>query len=66
VRADLFDVHGRLVARLFDGASVASGIQRVPRRFNDARGDRPPSGVYFLRVTTPHEGTVTRAVTVLR
>lgn len=56
-----YDVAGRRVATLFDGA-VRSG---APRTLNwDGRsdtGERAASGVYFLRLETP-AGAVTHKV----
>jgi hypothetical protein len=49
VTIEVFDVSGRLVARLLDGRREA-GRHRVEWRGEDARGSAAPSGVYFCRM----------------
>jgi hypothetical protein len=52
VRLEIFDVRGRLVARLVDGPQSA-GHKLVRWDGMDRRGRRASSGVYFCRVTAP-------------
>jgi flagellar hook assembly protein FlgD len=49
VTIEVFDVSGRLVARLLDERREA-GRHRVEWRGEDARGSAAPSGVYFCRM----------------
>lgn len=63
----LFDARGRLVARPLDRSSLATGPHQVPALGGAATGGHGlPSGVYFLRLLTEHDGVETRRVTLLR
>lgn len=63
----LFDARGRLVARPLERSNLAAGPHEVPALGGAATGDaRLPSGVYFLRLRTEHDGGETRRVTLLR
>ena len=55
VRLEVFDVRGRLVARLLDGSEPA-GARRVSWDGRTAGGDQVGAGVYFVRLTA--EGVV--------
>jgi hypothetical protein len=59
VKLRIYDVRGRLVARLRD---EVLGAGYYPERWSDAA---VPSGVYFARLETP-DGTQTRPFTLLR
>jgi hypothetical protein len=62
----VFDVQGRKVGTALDVPALGSGYHRVPL-FTEARlGARLASGVYFVRVTTEHDGSETRTVMVVR
>jgi PKD repeat protein len=64
--ARLFDIRGRLVATLLNERSVPAGSHRMHLvGFHRLHG-RLASGVYFLKVTTEHDGSETRAITILR
>jgi hypothetical protein len=52
VRARIYDVSGRLVKTLMDGAAEA-GPQRVRVEARDGNGKALPSGVYFFRIDSP-------------
>jgi hypothetical protein len=52
LRLVVHDVRGRLVATLHDGA-LAAGRHEFGWQPRDRRGDRLPSGVYFLRLDSP-------------
>ena len=59
----LYDVHGRLVERLMDQTALEPGV----RAFTwSLAGRRFPSGVYWLRLTTPSGAGSTAKVTILR
>jgi hypothetical protein len=60
----VFDVSGRMVRTLTDGAREA-GRYSINWDGRDARGDRVSAGVYFYRLTTGEE-TLTRKMTVLK
>ncbi len=60
----VFDVHGKTVDTFLDERSLDPGYHRIP--LLSGRGGRLASGVYFLRVATEHDGTETRAVTIVR
>jgi hypothetical protein len=60
VQVAVYDVAGRLVARLHDGF-LAAGAGRTL----EFAGDKVPSGMYFVRVDDRHGSRVQR-VTVVR
>jgi PKD repeat protein len=65
VEARLFDIHGRLVATFMDESFMGAGYHRIPLAgFED--GSRLPSGVYFVRVASEHDGAESRAVIILK
>ena len=51
VRAEVFDVVGRRVARLVGDAPVAAGYHELRWDGRDANGATAPSGIYFVRVS---------------
>jgi hypothetical protein len=56
VRAELYDVTGRLVRVLSDDVAPAGRSHRVWDR-RDEQGRRVPAGIYFLRFDAgPHRG----------
>ncbi|HSQ60243.1 MAG TPA: PKD domain-containing protein [Acidobacteriota bacterium] len=61
----LFDVRGRLVARAFESPRLGAGTHRIPGIGAAGSGSTLPSGVYFLRLVTEHDGEETRRVTLL-
>jgi hypothetical protein len=62
----LFDVRGRLVARLIEAPRLGAGTHRANVIGPGALGRAVPSGVYFLQLRTEHDGEETRTVTLLR
>jgi hypothetical protein len=62
----LFDARGRLVARPFERSNLSAGPHQVPALGRAASDARLPSGVYFLRLRTEHDGAETRRVTLIR
>jgi hypothetical protein len=64
VRLSVYDVAGRLVARLAEGVRDA-GQHRLRWRGTSQADGRVPSGVYFVRLETA-DSTVTRKVVVIR
>jgi len=62
----LFDARGRLVARLFEAPGIGAGTHRVNASGPGTPAERLPSGIYFLRLRTQHDGEVTRRVTLIR
>lgn len=64
--ARVFDVRGRLVVTLLDERSLPAGSHYVPLNGLDRARGRLPSGIYFLKVTTEHDGSETRTLAVLR
>jgi hypothetical protein len=65
-KAMLFDIHGRLVATLVDEAALPTGDHRIPFAGYEALSRRLASGIYFVRLATEHDGSETRAVTILK
>lgn len=63
--ARLFDVRGRLVAAPFEVSWLSAGDHVVPSVAGNGMASLR-SGVYFLQLTTEHDGAETRRVTVLR
>jgi PKD repeat protein len=66
VRARLFDIRGRFVATLMDQGSVQAGYHRIPLAGYEVVPVRLASGVYFVSVVTESDGSVRRAVVVLK
>jgi hypothetical protein len=65
VRIDMFDVQGRLVRRLVDAAAVTAGTHDVKIDGRGERGEKLPSGVYYIRGTSS-EGAFKHLVTILK
>jgi len=61
---DVYDVAGRVVARLFDGV-VRDGFEEVRWDTRGGAGERVASGVYFIRMEAGGE-VVTRKSVLLR
>jgi hypothetical protein len=66
VTARLFDIRGRYVATLFERRSLEPGPHRIPLTSLEGIRDRLASGVYLIRVTSEHDGSETKTVTILR
>lgn len=64
VRCDVYDVHGRHVARLFDGFAPA-GSSRVSWNGKSDHGTSMPSGVYQNRLQS-EDWTLSRKMTLAR
>lgn len=64
VRLEIFDVLGRDVVTLLDGA-IGAGVHEFAWDARDARGINVASGVYFARLTAPG-GTLTRKLVLLK
>jgi hypothetical protein len=65
VRLDVYDVSGRLVARLIDGARQSAGSHEVEWNGRDASGRAAASGIYVCRLTAGRE-TISRKMVLLR
>jgi len=62
VRLSIYDVSGRLVRTLRDGASEEAGPQSVVWRGTDDEGRELPSGVYFYQLEVEGQSRVGRTV----
>jgi len=65
VRIDMFDIQGRLVRRLVDAAAMTAGVHDVTIDGRGERGEKLPSGVYYIRGTSS-EGEFRQLVTILK
>jgi len=65
VRIDMFDIHGRLVRRIVDEPAMAAGTHEATVDGRGQRGEKLPSGVYFIRGTSP-EGEFKNIITILK
>jgi len=65
VRIDMFDIQGRLVRRLVDAAAMTAGVHDVTIDGRGERGEKLPSGVYYIRGTSS-EGAFKQLVTILK
>ncbi len=65
VRVDMFDIQGRLVRRLVDAPVMTAGTHEVKIDGRGERGERLPSGVYYIRGTSS-EGAFKHLVTILK
>jgi len=65
VRIDMFDIQGRLVRRLVDVPAMTAGTHDVKIDGRGERGERLPSGVYYIRGTSS-EGAFQQLVTILK
>lgn len=61
----LFDVAGRLVRTLLDERALAPGVHEVRVEGRGDRGERLPSGIYFLRGVSA-DGEFAKTVTLLQ
>lgn len=66
VRVQLFDLNGRLVRTYLDDRAAAAGYHDVTIDGRTSTGGRVPSGVYFVKIWTEHEGSITRSLTILK
>ncbi len=62
VRLEVLDVSGRRVRTLVDGESRAAGAHAVEWNGTSDRGERLPSGIYFVRLAAGTEQRVRRTV----
>jgi PKD repeat protein len=65
VRIDLFNIQGRLVRRLVDSPNMAAGSHEAIIDGRGSRGEKLPSGVYYIRGTSS-EGEFKRLITILK
>jgi len=65
VRIDLFNIQGRLVRRLVDESALAAGIHNVTIDGRGSRGEKLPSGVYYIRGVSA-EGEFKQLITILK
>ena len=65
VRAQLFDVHGRLVRTLLEDASSEAGYRDLEFERVDSKGARLAAGIYFIRLETS-VGTRVERVAIMR
>jgi hypothetical protein len=65
VRIDMFDIQGRLVRRIADAPAVAAGTHDVKIDGRGERGEKLPSGVYYIRGTSC-EGAFKHLITILK
>jgi len=65
VRLDVYDVSGRLVARLLNGEKRGAGLHNVEWNGRDASGRAAASGIYVYRLTAGRE-TISRKMVLLR
>jgi|GEM_PF-5041287 len=61
VRVEIYDVGGRLVRSLFDGA-LAAGIHQFPWDGRDEQGRTSGQGLYFVRVHSGSTGLKTKLI----
>ena len=64
IRLAIYDVRGRQVATLADGATFAAGAHALLWDGSTSAGGPAPAGLYFARLTTAADGS--RTVRVLR
>ncbi|HXS08926.1 MAG TPA: DNRLRE domain-containing protein [Candidatus Krumholzibacteria bacterium] len=65
VNLKLYDVHGRLIATLFDShARAGQYVVNWDGRSN--KGERVPSGIYFYRLNVPGQPVLTRKLVLLK
>jgi PKD repeat protein len=65
VRVDLFNVQGQLVRRLVDEPTLAAGTHDVTLDGRGGRGEKLPSGVYYIRGVSA-EGEFRNLITILK
>lgn len=65
VTLEIYDVAGRLVTRLLDGAHLVQGPHRVAWNGRSASGELAASGIYFYRLET-EDVALTRKMVLLR
>jgi hypothetical protein len=65
VRVSLFDMTGRLVARVWDETGIPAGRHRLPLELMDRAGTPAASGIYFYRLEAD-EGTANGRFVVVK
>jgi flagellar hook assembly protein FlgD len=65
VRVDLFNIQGRLVRRIVDDPAMAAGTHEAIIDGRGSRGEKLPSGVYYIRGTSS-EGEFKQLITILK
>jgi flagellar hook assembly protein FlgD len=65
VRIDMFDIQGRLVRKLVDTPAMAAGTHETKIDGRGDRGEKLPSGVYYIRGTSS-EGEFKHLITILK
>jgi hypothetical protein len=65
VRLEIYDVSGRLVARLIDGAKLSGGPHEVEWNGRETSGRTAASGIYIYRLVAGKE-TLSRKMVLLR
>jgi len=65
VRLEVYDVSGRLVARLLDGKRLGAGAHNVEWHGRHASGRSAASGIYVYRLTAGRE-TISKKMVLLR
>jgi hypothetical protein len=65
VRVDLFNIQGRLVRRIVDDPAMAAGTHEAIIDGRGSRGEKLPSGVYYVRGTSS-EGEFKQLITILK
>lgn len=66
VKVQLFDLQGRLVRTLRQERMASAGYHDVAIDGLTETGKRLASGVYFVKIWTEHEGSITKSLTILK
>ncbi len=66
VKVQIFDLNGRLVRTLLEERNMAAGYRDLEIDGRNTTGGRMASGVYFVKIATEFDGTVTKGFTILK
>jgi PKD repeat protein len=66
VKVQMFDVQGRLIRTLLDERNADMGEHNLTIDGRAANGSKLASGVYFVRVQSQYDGSVTKSITILK
>ena len=66
VKVQMFDISGRLIRTFLDESFAAAGYRDLKIDNLNANGTKVPSGVYFIKIASQHDGTESQKITFLK
>jgi len=66
MKVQMFDVNGRLLRTIAEEGNATAGYHDFTIDGKTNSGNRVSSGVYFVKIWTEHDGTLTKSITILK